>query len=334
MDIKKLEAWYEKNHRKLIFRESNNPYFIWVSEIMLQQTQVEAVLPFFERLIKKYPTVIDLSNADEQTFQKDVEGLGYYRRFKNMLKSAKIIVNEYDGIFPSRYEDLLKLPGIGKYTAGAIMSIAYNKPYSALDGNVIRVLSRFLGNDLDMRIEKHKKVLDSFNQSYIEKATPKIYTQAMMELGAKICRPKNPKCDDCPLQEHCFAYHNDQVDKFPVLSKLKDKKEISYITLVIQYDDKICLRKRTESLLEGMYEYPQYEVESITNIVNLFEDLGIHVSYYQYQKTYKHIFTHQIWNMHVYKMVIKEKTQEDWVLLDKVKISEMPMAIAHRKIKI
>ncbi|MBU1142921.1 MAG: A/G-specific adenine glycosylase [Firmicutes bacterium] len=334
MDIQRLEAWYEKNHRKLIFRETNNPYFIWVSEIMLQQTQVEAVLPFFERLIKKYPTVLELSKAEETVFQKDVEGLGYYRRFKNMLKASRIIVNDFSGVFPNRYEELIKLPGIGKYTAGAIMSIAYNEPYSALDGNVIRVLSRFLGNDLDMRVEKNKRILDQKNQTYIEQATPKIYTQAMMELGAKICRPKNPKCEDCPLQEQCFAYLNDQTDKFPLLSRLKDKKEFNYITLLISFKDKICLRKRTESLLEGMYEYPQYEVESISNIVDDLENQGIHVSYYQYQKTYKHIFTHQIWNMHVYKMVVKEKVLEDWVLIEKEKINELPMAIAHRKIKL
>ncbi|PKK97727.1 MAG: A/G-specific adenine glycosylase [Tenericutes bacterium HGW-Tenericutes-2] len=334
MDIKRLEAWYEKNHRKLIFRETNHPYYIWVSEIMLQQTQVEAVLPYFERHIKKYPTVKELALADEVVFQKDVEGLGYYRRFKNMLKAAKIIVDEYQGVFPNQYNDLIKLPGIGKYTAGAIMSISYNLPYSALDGNVIRVLSRYLGKEEDMRLEKNRKVLDSINQSFIENATPKIYTQAMMELGAKVCRPKNPKCEECPLSEHCFAYLNDQVEKFPVLSKLKDKKEFNYITLIIQYEDKYILRKRTESLLEGMYEYPQYEVESISNIVNDFEDQGIHVSYYQYQKSYRHIFTHQVWNMHIYKVIVKDKIMEDWILLDKEKISEMPMAIAHRKIKI
>jgi A/G-specific adenine glycosylase len=334
MDIKRLEVWYEKNHRKLIFRETNHPYYIWVSEIMLQQTQVEAVLPYFERHIKKYPTVKELALADEVVFQKDVEGLGYYRRFKNMLKAAKMIVDEYQGVFPNQYNDLIKLPGIGKYTAGAIMSISYNLPYSALDGNVIRVLSRYLGKDEDMRLEKNRKILDSINQSFIEKATPKIYTQAMMELGAKVCRPKNPKCEECPLSEHCFAYLNDQVEKFPVLSKLKDKKEFNYITLVIQYENKYILRKRTESLLEGMYEYPQYEVESISRIVNDFEDQGIHVSYYQYQKSYLHIFTHQIWNMHVYKVIVKDKIMEDWILLDKEKISEMPMAIAHRKIKI
>ncbi|MDO9628559.1 MAG: A/G-specific adenine glycosylase [Acholeplasmataceae bacterium] len=334
MDILRLEAWYDKNHRKLLFRESKNPYLIWVSEIMLQQTQVEAVLPFFERLIQKYPTIEELAKSDEVTFQKDVEGLGYYRRFKNMIKAAKIIVLDYQGIFPNSYEDLLKLPGIGKYTAGAIMSIAYNKPYSALDGNVIRVLSRYLGNSEDMRMEKNRKILDKINQGYIEKATPMIYTQAMMELGAKVCRPRNPKCEECPLNEHCFAFLNDQREDFPILTKLKDKKEFNYITLIIQYENKYCLRKRTESLLEGMYEYPQYEIESISNIVNDFEDQGIHVSYYQYQKTYKHIFTHQIWNMHVYKVIIKEKVLDEWILMNKEDIITIPMAIAHRKIKI
>ncbi|MDI6452076.1 A/G-specific adenine glycosylase [Peloplasma aerotolerans] len=333
MNIKKLEAWYEKNHRKLVFRESNRPYDIWVSEVMLQQTQVETVLPFFERFMKKYPTVLDLADAKEETLQKAVEGLGYYRRFRNMHLAAKIIKDKYDGKFPSTYEEIIKLPGIGKYTAGAIMSIAYHQPYSALDGNVIRVLSRYLGNDSDMRVEKNKKALDQINQSYIEQANPNVYTQAMMELGALVCRPKNPKCETCPLQEHCFAYQNDLVDQYPVLSKLNDKKEFNYITLLIHSEHGLFLRKRDEELLKGMYEYPQFESESINSVIEMLEEQDIILDVYNHHKTYKHVFTHQVWHMDVYEAKLISGKLEDWICMDLDQIHQAPMAVAHKKIK-
>jgi A/G-specific adenine glycosylase len=334
MDIEKLETWYLKNHRKLSFRETLNPYFIWVSEIMLQQTQVEAVLPYFNRFIKKYPTIEALSKTTEEILHKDVEGLGYYRRFRNMLKAAVMVTEKYQAKFPDNYQDIIELPGIGKYTAGAILSIAYNKPFSALDGNVIRVLSRYLGNDSDMRIEKNKRILDQENQSYIEKSTPRIYTQAMMELGATLCRPKNPKCEQCPLQEHCFSRINDVTDKFPVLSKLKDKKEIEYITMIIHDFDGIYLRKRTEELLFGMYEYPQYESSSIYQILTDLEEKGIILEIISDEENYKHVFTHQIWMMKVYHARLIEKSINDWQFIHESDIKNVPMAIAHRKIKL
>ncbi len=334
MDLKRLEDWYSKNHRKLSFRESLNPYFIWVSEIMLQQTQVEAVLPYFNKFIGKYPTVQALAQTTEDILHKDVEGLGYYRRFRNMLKAAIIISEKHQGKFPETYLEIIGLPGIGKYTAGAILSIAYNQPFSALDGNVIRVLARYLGNGDDMRVEKNKKVLDMINQSYVEKSIPRIYTQAMMELGATVCRPKNPKCSECPLQEHCFARIHQMTEKFPVLSKLKDKKEIEYITLIIHDFDGIYLRKRTETLLQGMYEYPQYESSSIQQVLSDLEDQGIVLEVISDEVYYKHVFTHQIWLMKVYHARMISKVVNDWQFIHQSEIQHVPMAIAHRKILI
>jgi len=332
MDIKKLEAWYLKNHRKLSFRTTLNPYYIWVSEIMLQQTQVEAVLPYFNKFIQKYPTVEDLSKTTEDILHKDVEGLGYYRRFRNMLKAAIVITEKHQSKFPETYQEIIDLPGIGKYTAGAILSIAYNKPFSALDGNVIRVLSRYLGNDQDMRIEKNKKVLDQANQSYVEKSTPRIYTQAMMELGATVCKPKNPKCEQCPLSKNCFAYNNNSIEKYPVLSKLKDKTEIEYVTLIIHDFDGIYLRKRTEALLFGMYEYPQYESSSIKQVIDNLEDQGIVLEIISDEENYKHVFTHQIWMMKVYHARVIGKSVNDWQFIQESEIKNIPMAVAHRKI--
>ncbi len=335
MDIHALEAWYEKNHRKLLFRETKNPYMIWISEIMLQQTQVESVLPFFERFTKKYPTVWDLAAADEETLHKDVEGLGYYRRFRNMHLAAQKIVSDYEGIFPNNYEKIIGLPGIGKYTAGAIMSIVYNLPYSALDGNVIRVLSRYLGIDDDMRLDKNRKKLDLINQSYIELSNPNLYTQAIMELGALICKPKNPKCVDCPLNQHCFAYEHEQIGNFPVLSKLKKKKEFQYITLILHTKDGYYLRKRDEELLKGMYEFPQFEAESIYTVQSELEDQGIILEIMNPQSIlYQHVFTHQKWIMNTYDVRVVQGKLNGWIEITRQAITDIPMAIAHRKIKL
>lgn len=333
MDINNLEKWYLKNHRMLSFRETKDPYLIWVSEIMLQQTQVESVLPFFERFIAKYPNVETLADASEDALQKDVEGLGYYRRFRNMHKTAKMILEKHSGLFPDTYEQIIELPGIGKYTAGAIMSIAHNKPFSALDGNVIRVLSRYLGIDSNMRQEKNKRVLDNLNQEYIEKAHPSIYSQALMELGAMICRPKNPKCEICPLEEHCVAYERDLTNLIPVLSRLNNKKIYHFITLIIKTEYGIYLRKRDEKLLFGMYEYPQFEAESIHSVLYELESKGIIIELTDENPTqYRHIFTHQIWMMDVYFAKTLSGKLKDWILVDQKRIMEIPMAIAHRKI--
>ncbi len=335
MDIKALETWYEKNHRKLPFRASSDPYIIWISEIMLQQTHVEAVLPFFERFTYKYPTVEDLAQANEETLQKDVEGLGYYRRFRYMHLAAKRIVSLYQGKFPTEYKKIIELPGIGKYTAGAIMSIAYNQPFSALDGNVIRVLSRYLGIDDDMRQEKSKKKLDDINQSYIEKAHPSIYTQAMMELGALICKPKQPRCDICPLRKHCFAFEHELTMNLPVLSKLKEKKTFQYLTLILHTEGGYYLRKRDEELLKGMYEYPQYDSESIYSVLSELEEQGVSVEVmHNEQSFYKHVFTHQIWMMHTFHVRVITGKLDDWIKFERNALKDIPMAIAHRKIKL
>ncbi len=334
MDIKKIEAWYDKHHRKLLFRESKDPYHIWISEIMLQQTQVETVLPYYQSFISKYPNIENLAAIDEETLKKDVEGLGYYRRFKYMLKAAQHIIEHHQGIFPNTYEDVIKLPGVGAYTAGAIMSIAYNQPYSALDGNVIRVLSRYYHIDDDFRVEKNRKALNAKNQQLIKKATPHIYTQALMELGALICRPKKPKCEVCPLNEHCIAYELGIQESLPVMSKLQEKQSFHYITLKIyNKHNQLILRKRTESLLEGMYEYPQFESESIYDVISTLEQLNISIDVIAYKDLYKHVFTHQVWHMKVYEVRLLDGKDQSWIEVKPKDLNQLPMAVAHRKIK-
>jgi A/G-specific adenine glycosylase len=334
MDIYKLEAWYLKNQRKLPFRESKNSYHIWVSEVMLQQTQVDTVLPYFSKFIEKYPTVLDLANANEEELHKTVEGLGYYRRFRMMHQAAITIMRDFKGVFPDQYEHVRSLPGVGAYTAGAIMSIAYNQPFSATDGNVIRVLARYLGDDQDMRLEKNKKRMDIYQQQMIEKATPWIYTQAIMELGALICRPRQPKCDLCPLQEHCQSYQQDIQDQIPLITRPLKTKVYHYITLVIEDQEAIYLRKRHEELLKGMYEYPQYESESLNFVLNELEQQGIVLDIYEEKTAFKHVFSHQTWLMDVYHARRIKGSHPEWIRISKHDIFNYPMAIAHRKIKL
>lgn len=333
MDIQKLEAWYLDHHRKLPFRESKNPYHIWISEVMLQQTQMETVIPYFLKFIEKYPTIHDLANANEEELHKTVEGLGYYRRFRMMHQAAKSIVLQFQGHFPSAYDQVIALPGVGAYTAGAIMSIAYNQPYSATDGNVIRVLSRYLGDKEDMRLEKNKKRMDIYQQKMIEKATPWIYTQAIMELGALICRPRQPKCDLCPIQEYCQAYQEGTQDTLPFITRQTKVKNLHYITLIIEDKSAYYLRKRDEELLKGMYEYPQFDNESIYSVLNELEHMGIFLDIKDEKQTYQHVFSHQKWWMDVYHATLIQGIHPDWIRIDKHDIMSYPMATAHRKIK-
>lgn len=333
MHTKKLEKWYVDHHKKFSFRQTEDPYKIWVSEIMLQQTQLDTVLPYFEKFIALYPDVYALAQTTNDALKKCVEGIGYYRRFKYMKKAALVIVHDFNGLFPDTYDQVLSLPGIGLYTAGAIMSIAYNKPFSAVDGNVIRILSRQYNIQEDMRQEKHKNIVRDLNQTLIEHTNPKDYTQALMDLGRTVCKPKQPKCEECPVAETCQAYELHIQDKVPFMSKLKAVKEIHYIVLVIQTKQGIILRKRTETLLEGMFEYPQFESESITFVVDLLDEMGIMIDVISEETLKQHVFTHQRWFMHIYECrLIGHNMKNDWHIYSEDDIEALPMAIAHKKI--
>lgn len=321
MNINKLETWYTNNHRKLAFRGTKDPYHIWVSEIMLQQTQVDTVIPYFKRFIKTYPSIFDLAKTSEESLYHLVQGLGYYRRFKHMQQAAQIIVEKYQGVFPKTYKELISLPGIGKYSVGAIMSIAFDQPVSATDGNVIRVLSRVFNIDKDMRLDRHKSEIASINQSLIVDAHPSIYTQALMELGAMICKVKQPKCLECPIRKDCLAYQLNKQEVLPFLSKKPKKKVIYYKTLVIQDADTIYLRKRKEMLLGGMYEFPQFD-----------GDIPFEYVIDQTYGRVKHVFTHLVWEMDVYKVHTLSKPMKDWVKVKQQDIIDYPMSTAHKKI--
>ncbi|MBQ9117649.1 MAG: A/G-specific adenine glycosylase [Clostridia bacterium] len=295
--VQPLLLWYAKNKRDLPWRQSADPYRVWVSEIMLQQTRVEGAKEYYKRFLEKFPTVRDLAEAEEESLLKVWEGLGYYSRARNMQKAARQVCEEYGGQFPADKEKLRGLSGIGDYTAGAIASIAFYKRTPAVDGNVFRVLSRLTANPTDISLPAYKK--------YLEQKLQKIYpeegvacadfTQALMELGALVCKPTSPACESCPLKDVCLAQKTSSQDSYPVLPKKKEKRVEQLYVFVILTGDKISLRKRTEGLLKGLYEFPTASKEKGKK--ELLAEWGI-TDYTQISSSSAvHIFTHVRWEM-------------------------------------
>ncbi len=280
-----LLQWYEENKRDLAFRKKKDAYQIWISEIMAQQTRIEAMLPYFERFIKELPTMKDLAEVDDQKLNKLWQGLGYYSRARNLKKCAIECMTKYNGHLPQKKKELMDLPGIGSYTAGAIASIAYDEKVSAIDGNVNRVFSRLYRIDEDLRKAKGKREIEKrVDASLPERNKISAYNQALMELGALICLPKNPKCSLCPISQACQAYLYDDPLKFPVISKLKKRKIVHKEIYVLVYKDKIRLHKREEKgLLYGLYGFDEKEPETFLGKKAL--------------EPYTHIFSHVEWHM-------------------------------------
>ena len=333
MGFKQLHHWYKKNKRILPFRETQDPYAIWAAEIMLQQTQVVTMLPYYEAFLARFHDVQSLASVTFDDVLPYVRGLGYYRRFKLMHQAAIHILKMYGGQFPKDYKDVRALPGIGDYTAGAIMSTAFKKPYSALDGNVMRVLTRVFMIDDDIKKPKTIKMLDQLNQSLINVDEPDIYTHAMMELGATICSPSQPNCQACPLRDICQSYEHQVQHAYPVKSKPQAKKHKQLMTCIITDDhDRYLIKKETQSLFEGMYLFLQVESESINYTMEWLVSLGIVVDYIQPLKKMKHVFTHQIWYMDVHHFNLKtlQSKDVDLVAFDDHKFDMMPNA--HLKI--
>jgi A/G-specific adenine glycosylase len=246
--LEALLAWFQESQRPLPWRESYNPYRVWVSEVMLQQTQVETVLPYYERFLRELPTIESLAQADEEVVLKLWAGLGYYRRAKNLMAAARHIVENYSGQIPSDYDVLINLPGVGQYMAGAITSIAFNKPYPAVDGNVRRVLSRIHG-----WTEDDPKTLWEAASTLVRSAEPRLVNQGLMELGAKICSFRSPRCLICPVQGWCVAFKTGMQDKIPPIKKRPATVHV-HLFAVVQKRGKRYLMKPAE----GMWEFPTF----------------------------------------------------------------------------
>lgn len=266
-----LLNWYKTSERPMPWKGERNPYLIWLSEIILQQTRVEQGLPYYERFKAKYPTVADLANAPEDELMKLWEGLGYYSRARNLHATAKMIVTEHKGIFPKDYKTILSLKGVGPYTAAAIASFAYGLPHAVVDGNVYRVLSRVFGIDLAIDSTIGKKEFAKLAQAVLDISDPGVYNQAIMDFGATYCTPKKPKCKHCNLKEKCTAFQDKAIEKYPFKSK-KLKKRTRYFNFLIVEDTKgrLLIEKRTaKDIWQQLYQFPLIETTALTNEVSI-----------------------------------------------------------------
>lgn len=314
--ITPLQSWFKENARILPWREQPQAYYVWISEIMLQQTRVEAVKPYFDRFIRELPNVRALAECEDDKLLKLWEGLGYYNRVRNLKIAANQIMDEYDGIIPSEYVELLKLKGIGHYTAGAIASIAYGKAVPAVDGNVLRVISRVTADDSDIMKQSVRTHVEEVlfqlmnNVQTRDLVEPAIFNQALMELGATVCVPNGaPHCQSCPWHDMCEARIHNKVGVIPVKTKAKARRIEERTVLIIKDGEKIALKKRLKTgLLEGMYELPNLDGYWTENeVVEL-------IKRYNYEPirivplgAAKHIFSHVEWQMKGYIVFIASR---------------------------
>lgn len=261
---KKLTSWYLENKRDLPWRRTSDPYLIWMSEVILQQTRVAQGMPYYKRFQERFPTVFDLAAASEEEVLKEWQGLGYYSRARNLHAAAKFISDDLEGVFPDTYKDLLSLKGVGDYTASAVASICYNEPVVVVDGNVFRMLSRIFGIGTPINTGEGKKEFKALAQDLLGAADPSTFNQAMMEFGAIQCTPKNPICSECPFKNDCVAFNRGVIPGFPV--KLKGKKErirhFNYFVFISE-DQRTRLNQRTgKGIWQGLYEFPLVETSS------------------------------------------------------------------------
>ncbi|GGA89287.1 A/G-specific adenine glycosylase [Ornithinibacillus halotolerans] len=335
-----LLTWYYANKRDLPWRRTNDPYKVWVSEIMLQQTKVDTVIPYFYNFIEQFPTVYDLANAEEQEVLKAWEGLGYYSRARNLQHAVREVVERYDGKVPSKPKELEGLKGIGSYTKGAILSIAFNQPEPAVDGNVMRVFSRVLNIDDDIAQAKTKKLFETLTREVISHEDPSSFNQAIMDLGATICTPKSPTCLLCPVQEHCRAFDLGVEQQLPIKSKAKKNKTQSYAVLLIENEQgEIGIEQRPEEgLLANLWQYPMVPLEenSIEKIEEwIYSNHGFTIKLGKKQGELKHVFSHLTWNLDIYTALLIEDNikNKNIKFVPKQELINYPFPVSHLRMK-
>ncbi|GAA4269172.1 A/G-specific adenine glycosylase [Hyunsoonleella aestuarii] len=321
-----LIHWYSINKRDLPWRNTKDPYAIWLSEIILQQTQVKQGLPYYNAFLEKYPTVFDLANADESEVLKLWQGLGYYSRARNLHSTAKGIAINFKGDFPNNYKDLIKLKGVGDYTASAIASICFNEAAAVVDGNVYRVLSRYFGVETPINSSKGAKEFKGLAQELIDKERPAEFNQAIMEFGAIQCTPKTPNCHICPFNKGCLAFNNKRIDELPVkIKSAKAKKKYFNFLVLISEDSKTFLQKREgRGIWQNLYQFPLVEtkvevdfdsfketIESHTFLKQIDYDLSLYNDAPIIHKlSHQHLYT-KFWILKVQKLIIDEAISVD-----------------------
>ena len=356
----KLLTWYDANKRDLPWRRSKNPYHIWVSEIMLQQTRVDTVIPYYERFLDWFPTVESLANAPEERLLKVWEGLGYYSRVRNMQTAAQQIMSEFEGKFPSTYEGISSLKGIGPYTAGAISSIAFNIPQPAVDGNVMRVLARLFEVNHDIGNPSNRKIFQAMMEILIDPDRPGDFNQALMDLGSDIEAPVNPRPEESPVKEFSAAYQHGTMDRYPIKAPKKKPIPIYLKALVVQNNQGQFLLEKNESekLLAGFWHFPLIEVDEFSDQsqdLDLFsqvaepilqfgpspqesfeQDYDLEVDWQDLRfEEVKHIFSHRKWHIQIIAGRVTE-TQEyadrEVLWLSPEEFSNYPLAKPQQKI--
>ncbi len=286
----RLLTWFDAYKREMPWRNTNDPYAIWVSEIMLQQTQVDTVIPYYNKFMGRFPTVHSLASAPLEEVYKYWEGLGYYRRAENLHKGAKMVDEQYGGVFPGDIEQVKKIPGIGPYTLGAILSIAFHIPLPAVDGNVMRILARQFLIDEDISITKNRKIFEDKVMELMPE-DPNRFNQALMELGALVCTPKTPKCSECPVSTLCKGHINGSALQYPVKTKkIKNPSEFYYAILFKKGNTYWMEKRPEEGLLARLWGFPLVEKEGADNIINK-------ACYYEVLQDVSHVFTHKKWEM-------------------------------------
>jgi A/G-specific adenine glycosylase len=331
MNTALLINWYQNNKRELPWRKTKDPYKIWLSEIILQQTRVAQGYPYYQKFIDRYPTIEDLAAADEQEILKLWQGLGYYSRARHLHQAARDIVSKFKGIFPDNFKDLLQLKGVGQYTAAAIASFAYKEPVAVLDGNVFRVLSRYYGIDTPVNTTEGKKIFQELAQKNLDKTHPDKYNQAIMEFGALQCTAQNPRCEICPLQQNCLAYQTGKTKTLPVkLKKMKIKKRYFHYFL-IRYQNQIVLQKREKNdIWKNLYQLPVIELPENKNplekeLKKLFDKFNIKPAYKPRLINKKlHKLTHQ--HLQIYFWVTETK-QKPLFTVEINELNKYPMPI-------
>lgn len=302
---KQLIYWYLQNKRNLPWRSTLNPYTIWLSEIILQQTRVDQGMSYYHKFIKKFPTVFDLAAASEEQVLKLWQGLGYYSRARNLHFSAKYIVNELNGEFPKTYKELLKLKGVGDYTASAIASICFNEPTAVVDGNVYRVLARYFGIGTPINSSAENKVFKLLAQQLIDEENPGTHNQAIMEFGALMCKPNNPDCTICPLNNSCFALSKNSVKDLPAKEKKATIKTRHFNYLVVHSSDhKTKMVKREKGIWQNLYEFPLIETGNVIDEKQLLEH-AIFKELFNTMETKvelfdKEVLVHKLTHQHIY----------------------------------
>lgn len=296
-----LISWYKRNKRDLPWRETSDPYAIWLSEIILQQTRVVQGIDYYQRILIRFPNVHALATASEDQVMKLWQGLGYYSRARNLHATAKYLSAELHGVFPGTYTELLKLKGIGEYTAAAIASIAFGEAVPVVDGNVLRVFTRYTGLNKPVEEAAVKKTIRKELQGLMDRKQPALFNQAMMELGALCCIPKNPQCDQCPLQKGCYAFMHNQQKILPLKKRKKDVKERYFHYLVMIHQGKTFISRRGEKdIWNSLYEFPLIETGTDTPEIKLFstQEFAALLPTSRFKVTarasYRHVLTHQL----------------------------------------